>query len=82
MRQTIPESKTNGLDKNLHLSGRNIARVAVLPASQMNAYDLLRRKRLVISKEALVELAAKAKAEHAARGERAAKAAPAAGKGA
>jgi large subunit ribosomal protein L4 len=58
---------TKGIDKNVYLSGRNIERVTVLPAEQLNAYELLRRKRLLISKEALTDLAAKAKAGRAAR---------------
>ena len=61
---------THGQDKNIYLSGRNIARIEVMPAEQMNAYDLLRRKRLLISKEALVELAARAKAERPAQAAR------------
>ena len=38
----------------------------------MNAYDLIRRKRLVISKEAIADLAAKGKAERLAKEARAA----------
>jgi large subunit ribosomal protein L4 len=63
---------TLGMDKNVYLSGRNIARVAVLPVDQMNAYDLIRRKRLVISREAIADLAAKGKAERLAKEARAA----------
>jgi large subunit ribosomal protein L4 len=43
-------------DKNAYLSARNIAQVEILPASQFNAYTVLRQKRLVLTKAALEEL--------------------------
>ncbi|MGL5094817.1 MAG: 50S ribosomal protein L4 [Planctomycetia bacterium] len=47
---------TQGVDKNVYLSARNIERVEVLPAHELNAYVLLRRKRLVLTKPALEAL--------------------------
>ncbi len=38
------------------MSARNIGGVEVLPASQFNAYTVLRPKRLVLTKAALEEL--------------------------
>ncbi len=46
---------TAGQDKNIYLSGRNIKGVEILPDRDLNAYTLLKRKRLVISKDALEE---------------------------
>jgi large subunit ribosomal protein L4 len=43
-------------DKNLYLSARNIPKVKVLPASQFNAYTVLRQKRLLLTRAALDEL--------------------------
>jgi large subunit ribosomal protein L4 len=47
---------TAGYDKNAYLSGRNIPEVEIMPASQFNAYMVLRQKRLVLTKAALEEL--------------------------
>jgi large subunit ribosomal protein L4 len=56
---------TAAYDKNTYLSGRNIPELEVMPASQFNAYTVLRQKRLVLTKAALEELrkAGKTKAE-------------------
>jgi len=43
-------------DKNVYLSARNIPGVKVLPASQFNAYTVLRQKRLLLTRSALDEL--------------------------
>src|SRR5579884_1156591 len=43
-------------DKNVYLSARNIPEVKVLPASQFNAYTVLRQKRLLLTRSALDEL--------------------------
>jgi large subunit ribosomal protein L4 len=43
-------------DKNVYLSARNIPEVKVLPASQFNAYMVLRQKRLVLTRAALDQL--------------------------
>jgi large subunit ribosomal protein L4 len=50
-------------DRNVYLSGRNIAELEILPASQFNAYTVLRQKRLLLTRAALDELRKKAKAE-------------------
>lgn len=47
---------TKDYDKNLYLSARNIPKVKVLPASQFNAYTILRQKRLLLTRAALDEL--------------------------
>jgi large subunit ribosomal protein L4 len=43
-------------DKNIYLSARNIPEIQVLPASQFNAYTVLRQKRLVLTRAAFDEL--------------------------
>jgi large subunit ribosomal protein L4 len=43
-------------DRTIYLSARNIRQVEVRPASQFNAYELLRPKRLVLTKNALEEV--------------------------
>jgi large subunit ribosomal protein L4 len=50
-------------DKNLYLSARNIPEVEVMPASQFNAYTVLRQKRLVLTRAALDQLRQKAQPE-------------------
>src|SRR5262249_38287433 len=48
-----------GTDKNdlaVYKSGRNIRGVGVLPAEQFNAYEVLRRKQLVLTRAALDKL--------------------------
>ncbi|MBV9123390.1 MAG: 50S ribosomal protein L4 [Planctomycetes bacterium] len=45
-----------GTDPVLYKSARNIAGVEVLPASQLNAYMVLRQKRLLLTRAALEEL--------------------------
>ncbi len=47
---------TKDYDKNVYLSSRNIPEVEVLPASQFNAYTVLRQKRLLLTRAALDEL--------------------------
>jgi large subunit ribosomal protein L4 len=47
---------TADYDKNLYLSSRNIPRVEVMPASQFNAYTVLRQKRLLLTRAALDQL--------------------------
>ena len=41
------------LDRDLYLAARNIPNVAVLPASDLNAYDIVVKQRVLIAKEAL-----------------------------
>jgi large subunit ribosomal protein L4 len=50
-----------GRDDILYKSARNIRGVEVLPASQLNAYTVLRQKRLLLTRAALDELRQKAK---------------------
>jgi large subunit ribosomal protein L4 len=50
-----------GTDKNdptIYKSGRNLVGVGVLPTEQMNAYEVLKRKQLVLTKAALEKLRA------------------------
>lgn len=44
---------TNGYDVNVYKSGRNIAGTKVLPAAELNAYEILKPKKLVMTKKAL-----------------------------
>ncbi|HYT88145.1 MAG TPA: 50S ribosomal protein L4 [Gemmataceae bacterium] len=48
-------------DKTVYLSARNIEGVDVAPASQFNAYGVLKPKRLLLTRAALQELSATAK---------------------
>jgi len=57
------EGKTN--HKNLYLSARNLPTVRVAPADELNVYQILRQKRLVLTKSALVALTAKVRRETA-----------------
>jgi large subunit ribosomal protein L4 len=50
-----------GRDEILYKSARNIHGVEVLPASQLNAYIVLRQKRLLLTRAALDELRQKGK---------------------
>jgi large subunit ribosomal protein L4 len=43
-------------DKTIYMSARNIAGLEVTPAAQLNAYSVLRPKRLLLTKAALSEL--------------------------
>jgi len=47
---------TDGVDKNVYLSARNIRGMEVLPASDLHAYAVLRPKRLVLTKAAVEAL--------------------------
>lgn len=44
------------LDNNFALAARNIPQIDVLPAQGINVYDILRREKLVLTKDALVAL--------------------------
>ena len=50
---------TAGIDQNVYKSGRNIEGVKVRPAEDFNAYEILRQKRLVLTRAALNWLVAK-----------------------
>ena len=43
---------TNGLDRNLWLSSRNITKAAIKPAAEINANDVLSKRTMIITKEA------------------------------
>ena len=43
---------TDGVDRNVYLSGRNIPEVDVRPMMQLNAYEILRRRKLVFTRPA------------------------------
>lgn len=61
-------------DKAMYLSARNIAGVDLLPAAELNALSLLKRKRLLLTKEALESLrsnGASEPADNAQEGEQA-----------
>jgi large subunit ribosomal protein L4 len=47
---------TDGQDKNLYLSSRNIAKTAIKPAAELSAYDVLTKRTLIITKPALENL--------------------------
>lgn len=47
---------TGGLDRNVYLSARNIRGMEVLPAEELNAYAVLRPKRVVFTTAALESL--------------------------
>lgn len=49
---------TADLDRPLYLSARNIAGVDLMPANELNALALLKRKRLLLTSEALQKLRA------------------------
>jgi large subunit ribosomal protein L4 len=48
-------------DKNVLLSSRNLADVSVRPVLELNAYDVLRHKDLLLTREALAALVARKK---------------------
>lgn len=43
-------------DRNTHLSGRNIPRTDIKPVRELNAYDILRRRKLLFTREAFASL--------------------------
>lgn len=53
---------TNGVDKNLYLSGRNIEGLTISPVSDLNALIILRPRKLVMTKDALDWLKSRASA--------------------
>jgi large subunit ribosomal protein L4 len=53
---------TAGQDNTVYKSARNIHGVEVMPVSQLNAYIVLKQKRLLLTRAALDELRQKAKA--------------------
>jgi len=57
-------------DKNTYLSGRNIVGVEVAPVRALNAYMLLRRKRLLLTKSAIDAILSPEREEPAAKTEK------------
>jgi len=49
---------TNGLDLNLYRSGRNIPRMVITPVLDLNAFDVLSRRKLIFTREAFAALRA------------------------
>ena len=47
------------VEENFDLAARNIAEIDVLPVQGINVYDILRRDKLVLTKDALVALEAR-----------------------
>ncbi len=47
------------VDGNFKLAARNIPNVDVLPAAGLNVYDVLRRQKLVLSRDAIVAISAR-----------------------
>ena len=43
-------------DKSLYLSGRNIPKTNIIPANQINTYDLMNTERLLIAEGAITEI--------------------------
>lgn len=54
------------VDKNFGLAARNIPNVDVLPNAGLNVYDVLRRKTLVLTKDAVAAIEARFQPEEAA----------------
>jgi len=55
-----------GLDANLHLAARNLDRVKLVPVAEINAYDVLKHQRVVLTREALDAIVASRKAKEPA----------------
>ena len=58
----------DGHDSSVWKSARNIPTLAVSPASDLNAYDLLRQKRLLVTKGALDKIRSRSKPAGVAKG--------------
>ena len=54
------------VDKNFGLAARNIPNVDVLPNAGLNVYDVLRRRTLVLTKDAVAAIQARFQPEEAA----------------
>lgn len=64
---------TQGIDRNVWLSGRNIPKAVIKPAAEINAYDVLSTRTMVITKAAFEEFirsaqSAKPKTQNAKQG--------------
>jgi large subunit ribosomal protein L4 len=58
---------TKGIDQNAYKSGRNIPRTHVMNVADLNAWDVLRRKKLIFTRDAFAQFKASAAAK--AKGE-------------
>lgn len=47
---------TNGIDRNLWLSSRNIEKASIKPAAEINANDVLSKRTMIITKEAFTNV--------------------------
>jgi large subunit ribosomal protein L4 len=61
IKKCAPESRrtlliTSGVDKNLVLSARNLPRVEVRTADDLNALDVLKASHVVLAKDAIGKL--------------------------
>ena len=65
---------TAGYDANVYRSARNIAGISVSPAGELNAFNVLSSRRLLVTKAALDGLVESAKKIKTAKEEAAAKA--------
>ncbi len=54
---------TKGIDQNAYRSGRNIPRTQVMNVADLNAWDVLRRKKLIFTRDAFAEFKASAAAK-------------------
>ena len=52
---------THGIDRNVWMSGRNIHKCLVKPATDVNAYDVLSKRTMIMTKVALEEMLKTAK---------------------
>ena len=74
--QNIPAGKfdrertlvaTNGLQRNIYLSGRNLPRLSVMPGLEINARDILLHKHLVIDAAVFEQITSKPRYEKPSR---------------
>src|SRR6185436_20691732 len=47
---------TNGIDRNIWLGGRNIPKAIIKPAAEVNAYDVLSKRTMIMTKSALEDV--------------------------
>src|SRR5205085_11531071 len=52
---------THGIDRNVWLGGRNIHKCLIKPATDVNAYDVLSKRTMIMPKVALEEMLKNAK---------------------
>jgi len=47
---------TNGMDKTFYRSARNIQKTIIKPAAEVNAYDVLSKRTMIITKAAFEDV--------------------------